>query len=54
MRYLLTALLFLGSTMALHANTFVYVSMAPEQKIQVFRLDPKDGKLTSATPTPRT
>jgi 6-phosphogluconolactonase len=27
--------------------TFIYVSMAPEQKIQVFRLDPKDGNLTA-------
>ena len=28
------------------ADTFVYVSMAPEQKIRVYRLDPKEGKLT--------
>jgi 6-phosphogluconolactonase len=46
MRWLLTLLLFLGTVMTLHADTFVYVSMAPEQKIQVYRLDPKDGKLT--------
>jgi 6-phosphogluconolactonase len=25
----------------------IYVSMAPEQKIQVYRLDPRDGKLTA-------
>src|SRR5436190_8366268 len=46
MRLFLTAVLFLGSIMTLQADTFVYVSMAPEQKIQVFRLDPKDGTLT--------
>ena len=28
------------------AATFVYVSMAPEQKIQVYRLEPAGGKLT--------
>jgi 6-phosphogluconolactonase len=31
--------------MSLRADTFVYVSMAPEEKIQVYRLDPTDGKL---------
>src|SRR5262245_9591199 len=46
MRPLLTAVLLLGSAMNLHAATFVYVSMAPEQKIQVFRLDPEKGTLT--------
>jgi 6-phosphogluconolactonase len=45
MRYLVTMVLFLGLTMSLHADTFVYVSMAPEQKIQVYRLDTKEGKL---------
>jgi 6-phosphogluconolactonase len=39
--------LFLGWAMSAQADTFVYVSMAPEQKIQVYRLDSKDGKLTS-------
>jgi len=29
------------------ADTFVYVSMAPEQKIQIYQLDPKEGKLTA-------
>jgi 6-phosphogluconolactonase len=29
------------------ADTFVYVSMPAEKKIQVFRLDPENGKLTS-------
>ncbi len=47
MRWFLLAFLVLGSTMPLHAGTFVYVSMAPEQKIQVYRLDPQDGKLTA-------
>ncbi len=46
MRCLLTMVLFLGAVMGLHADTFVYVSMGPEQKIQVFRLDPPDGKLS--------
>jgi 6-phosphogluconolactonase len=46
MRSFLLLALFLGSTMNLHADTFVYVSMAPEQTIQVYRLDPKGGKLT--------
>jgi 6-phosphogluconolactonase len=47
MRLMLTTVLFLGAVMSLHADTFVYVSMAPEQKIQVFRLDEKEGKLTA-------
>jgi 6-phosphogluconolactonase len=47
MRWFLTITLFLGTTMSLPADTFVYVSMAPEQKIQVYRLDAKDGKLTA-------
>src|SRR4051812_46574642 len=47
MRWLLTTACFLGVTMSLHADTFVYVSMAPEQKIQIYRLDPGSGKLTA-------
>ena len=47
MRWLSTIFLFLGAAMNLHADTFVYVSMATEQKIQVYRLDPKDGNWTS-------
>jgi 6-phosphogluconolactonase (cycloisomerase 2 family) len=46
MRWLLTLLLFMGLVMTLSADTFVYVSMTPEQKIQIYRLDAKDGKLT--------
>jgi 6-phosphogluconolactonase len=30
------------------ANTYVYVSMAPEQKIQIYRLDSNNGTLTAA------
>jgi 6-phosphogluconolactonase len=52
MRCFLTMVLFLGFAISLPAETFVYVSMAPEQKIQVFRLDPKDGKLTSVEAVP--
>jgi 6-phosphogluconolactonase len=40
-------ILFLGSAMGLRADTFVYVSMGPEQKIQIYRLEPTGGKLTS-------
>lgn len=47
MRFLLTITLLLASVMTLRADTFVYVSMAPEQKIQIYRLDPKDGKLSA-------
>src|SRR5262245_55265705 len=46
MRSILTLALSLGPIMSLHADTFVYVSMAPEQKIQIYRLSPSDGKLT--------
>ena len=47
MRWFLTAFLFLSAAMSLQADTFVYVSLAPEQKIQIYRLDPKDGTLTA-------
>jgi 6-phosphogluconolactonase len=46
MRWLLSSAFFFGAAMTMHADTFVYVSMAPEKKIQIYRLDPKDGKLT--------
>lgn len=42
----LIALGLLGWAMHLHAETFIYVSMAPEQKIQSYRLDPATGKLS--------
>ena len=47
MRPMLTLLLVLGSSTSLRGAMFVYVSMAPEQKIQVYRLDPTEGKLTA-------
>jgi len=46
MRFVLTAAILLGSAPALLADTYVFVSMAPEQKIQVFKLDPGNGSLT--------
>jgi 6-phosphogluconolactonase len=52
MRWFSTVLLFMGLAMAAHANTFVYVSMAPEQKIQIYQLDTKDGKLTPVDAVP--
>ena len=52
MRCFLTLVTLMGWTMAARADTFVYVSMAPEQKIQVYRLDPKDGKLTPVEASP--
>jgi 6-phosphogluconolactonase len=48
MRLILTLALFLSAAMRLHADTFAYVSMAPEQKIQVYRIDPEGGRLTPA------
>jgi 6-phosphogluconolactonase len=46
MRLFLTVVLFLGAVMSLRADTYVYVSKAPERAIQVYRLDPADGTLT--------
>ena len=37
---------------AMASGTFVYVSMAHEQKIQSYRLDPTDGKLTPVETMP--
>ena len=45
MRWLLIAFCFLGFAVTLHAETFLYVSMAPEKKIGVYKLDAKDGSL---------
>jgi 6-phosphogluconolactonase len=45
MRAFLSFAALLSSAMSLDAATFVYVSMAPEQKIQIFTLDSKTGKL---------
>lgn len=46
MRSFLTLLFLLGAVMSLQADTYVYVSMGNEKKIQIFRLDAKDGKLS--------
>lgn len=46
MRLLFTGILLMGWGMTLRAETFVYVSMAPEQKIQAYRLA-ADGTLTA-------
>ena len=51
MRWFLTLTLFLTVVLTMQAETFVYVSMSPEEKIQVYRLDPKDGKLTAVEAT---
>src|SRR6266542_3782019 len=45
MRALSTTLLLLGAAMTVQADTFVYVSMAPEKKIKNYRLNADDGKL---------
>src|SRR6516162_3617865 len=52
MRSLLITFLLLGSGATVRADTFVYVSMAPEQKIQVYRLDPVKGALTAVEAVP--
>jgi len=52
MRWFLGAFLALAFTSTTMADTFVYVSMAPEKKIQIFRLDPADGKLTAVDAVP--
>ncbi|MBL8797074.1 MAG: lactonase family protein [Planctomycetia bacterium] len=52
MRWLLTLALTLGLVMTLSADTFVYVSKAPEKQIQVYRLDPTDGKLSAVESLP--
>lgn len=46
MRWFQTILLLLGAVMVVQADTYVYISVGPEQKIQVYRLDAKDGKLS--------
>ena len=46
MRWFLTLALLLSFAMTASADTFVYVSMAPEQKIQIYRLDTQSGALT--------
>jgi 6-phosphogluconolactonase len=46
MRFLLVSLSLLGCAMSLRADTYLYVSMAPEEKIQIYKLDPTTGKLS--------
>ncbi len=46
MRAFLIVLVFLGFAMTLRADDFIYVSLAPEQKIAIYRVDLKDAKLT--------
>jgi 6-phosphogluconolactonase len=45
MRWLLAAIASLSFTMTAHAETFVYVSLVAEQKIQILKLNPADGSL---------
>lgn len=45
MRYLLLIALIFGCGNRTHAATFIYVSMAPEQKIQIYQLDETAGAL---------
>jgi 6-phosphogluconolactonase len=47
MRSMLTLIFILGLSMLANAETFVYVSMAPEQKVQVYRLNAQSGELTA-------
>jgi 6-phosphogluconolactonase len=47
MRWFISLVLFLVGTMSLQADTFVYVSLAMEQKIQIYRLNAEDGQLTA-------
>ena len=47
MRWLITLFVTLLVVCGVRADTFLYVSMAPEKKIQIYRLDPADGKLTA-------
>ena len=46
MRWLFSPLLPLLFVAALSADTFVYVSKAPEKQIQIYKLDAKEGKLS--------
>ncbi|MCE9608493.1 MAG: lactonase family protein [Planctomycetia bacterium] len=46
MRWIIAAICTLGWAMNAHADTYVYVSLVAEQKIQILRLNPSDGSLT--------
>lgn len=52
MRTLLTFSLWVAAMSELQADTLVYVSMAPEQKIGIHRLDEATGKLTPVAEIP--
>jgi 6-phosphogluconolactonase len=52
MRRLLVGIGVLGAALSANAETFVYVSMAPEQKVQIFRLNSSDGKLDAVAAVP--
>lgn len=47
MSWLMSAILLSITPMTAEAATYVYVSMAPEQRIQIYRLDSKSGSLTA-------
>lgn len=47
LRWLCASVCVLGLVPPTLANTFVYISLASERKIQVFRLDPRDGTLSA-------
>jgi 6-phosphogluconolactonase len=47
MRTMLALVVTFLAALPVRSQTFLYVSMAPEQKIQIYRLDPSDGKLTA-------
>src|SRR5690349_7641020 len=46
MRWILTAAFILGFAAQAQADTYVYVSLVAEQKIQILKLNPTDGSLT--------
>lgn len=46
MRWFIAAIVCFGFPMCAQAETFVYVSLVAEQKIQVLKLNPADGSLT--------
>lgn len=47
MAWLMSAILLSSTAMRTEAATYVYVSLAAEQRIQIYRLEPKSGSLTA-------
>src|SRR6185436_9295490 len=47
MRFFFSIVILLGSAATALADTYVYVSMAAEPKISIYRLNPADGSLTA-------